>query len=474
MTATQHADTAATAGRSRSATLAYAVSAMLVSYLPLSAVNGVLGTIGTAERATTGQLQWVTDAFTVALTASLMFGGPLAERHGRRRMTAGGLGLTTLGAVLGWLAGGLAGDDAVHLLWVGQATAGVGAGLVMSATLSLIAVTAPSVDARTRGIAIWAAGNVVGLGAGPFVADLALRLAPGADAWRWLFPPVGVLAVAVIAFGLSAAREVATPDAPRPDLLGQAIASVGILALVTGAIRAGSEGPTAPTIAVIAAGVLVLAAFLRRQQRVAAPVVRPALFAVPGFSAATGAAAMMLFTVIGVVFISSLTFAGQHVGSLGIAVRIGFLFLGNAVASVAAGPLQARFGPRVVRGAGLVVTVAGLLARWLTTGTELAAVWWPLALTGAGAGAVVATGTAVALRSVPASSAGMASTAHNIVRQLGGALGPAVVGGVYEARLAAGADGTGAARTSTAVLLVLVLVTTAVVLTVLVRTRDAR
>lgn len=158
-------------------------------------------------------------------------GGFLAERYGRRLLTVVGMALTAVGSVIGWFSGSFAGPSAVHGLWIGQAVAGVGAGLVMSATLSLIAATAPSPEARTRNIAIWAAANVVGLGTGPF-------LSAAVPSWRWLFPPLVLLAVVVAGFGLARSQEKVS-GAARPDLLGQVVGTLAVVALVFGAIRAG-------------------------------------------------------------------------------------------------------------------------------------------------------------------------------------------------------------------------------------------
>src|SRR5690242_18016518 len=114
--------------RSTTATVAFAAAAMMVSYLPFSAVNGVLGRIGEEAAADTDQLQWVTDAFTVALTGAVLTAGTLAERHGRRRIAVVGLALTALGSLVGWLAGGLTGSAMIHGLWAGGAVVGVGGG----------------------------------------------------------------------------------------------------------------------------------------------------------------------------------------------------------------------------------------------------------------------------------------------------------------------------------------------------------
>src|SRR4051794_10863670 len=129
-------------------TVAFACAAMLVSYLPFSAVNGALGAVAAATGAGTARLQWVSDAFAVALAAVVLPAGVLAERIGHRRVTLLGLAGTVLGAAIGTLAGQLPGPDAVVTLWIAQAVAGVGAAAVMSATLALIAAAAP--DPRRR------------------------------------------------------------------------------------------------------------------------------------------------------------------------------------------------------------------------------------------------------------------------------------------------------------------------------------
>ncbi|SHH10770.1 Major Facilitator Superfamily protein [Jatrophihabitans endophyticus] len=422
----------ATAARDRSvrATVAFAAAAMLVSYLPLSAVNGVLGTIGRGAGAGTGDLQWVVDAFTVALTGAVLAGGALAERRGRRRVTIVGLALTGLGSSVGFVAGGVSGVAGIRVLWVGQGLAGLGAGLVMSATLALVAATAPSPQARTRAIAVWAAANVVGLGAGPFLSGAITELA----GWRWLFPPIVGCAALVAAVGAACSREVAGHRTGTRDRLGRLLGTAGIVVLVFGVIRGGSAGWHDPAaLFALAAGVVALVAFLVVESRSEAPTLRPSLFTFPGFTAAAIAATVALFTVIGVVFAVSLVLAGAHVGDLAIAARLGCLFAGNAIASVLAGLVQTRYGSRPVLVAGLLVAVGGLVTLLSTDAGELAGMAglsWRLALVGAGCGTVVATSTAVAVQSVPASLAGMAGTANSVVRQLGGALGPAVVGGV--------------------------------------------
>lgn len=433
---------------------------MLVSYLPFSAVNGVLGAVRAGTGASTAGLQWVSAAFTVALVGAVLSGGVLGDLHGRRRVALGGLGLTVVGTVLGFLAGGVAGGVGISVLWAAQAAAGLGAGLVMSATLALVASTAVGVVARDRGIAAWAAANVLGLGGGPFLSGVVAERA----GWYWLYPPIAVLTVVVMVFGASRALESSAPEGRSADWAGQVSGAVGVVALVYGVISGGVSGwGSVQALVGLGVGVVVLGVFVVVEQRSATPLLRPALFASRGFSAAGLAAMVVLFTIVGVVFVLSLFFAHQEVPPLGIAVRLACLFGGNAVASFAAARLQAVFGPKVVLTAGLLVAAAGLVALLGTTDTSgLGGFSWRLLVTGAGCGLVIATSTAVAVQSVPGELAGMAGAANNAVRQLGGALGAAVVGVVFAARLHAGAGHADAVHTCATALAALLLGTAAV------------
>jgi hypothetical protein len=140
----------------------------------------------------------------------------------------------------------------------------------------------------------------------------------------------------------SRARESAAPAGRRLDWPGQVTGAAGVVALVYGVIHGGVSGWMTPaTLAGLAVGALGLAAFVLIERRAAAPLLRPQLFASGGFTAAGLAAMAVLFTVVGVVFVLTLFFAHQQVSGLGIAVRLGCLFGGNAAASLTSARLQA-------------------------------------------------------------------------------------------------------------------------------------
>lgn len=347
--------------RSYAGTVGLAAGAILVSYLPFSAVTGVLGEVARSLDASTQGLTGVTDAFSGALILGLLVGGPCGARFGARLVT-----LVCLGVVVAAALGGLA-VDSLPALWTVQGVLGLAAGAIMSTSFALVAVTAPRPEARTRGIGIWAAANVVGLGAGPFLAAAA-----SAAGWRGLYLPIAGLAVLVAAFGAVAALE--TP----------------------------------------------------RSRRMAAPVDLRMLLA-PRFTAAGLAAGFMLLAVIGVVFTLSVTLGHHGVSQVGIAERVGFLYLGNVAASIASGPLQIRFGTPPVLLAGLAMAVTGLVVL-AGAGSQLADQAWRLALVGLAAGTVVSCCASLAVQSVEPTAAARAGTGNNVMRQLGAVMGPLLVG----------------------------------------------
>ena len=380
----------------------------------------------------------------------------LGDLYGRRRIAVLGLGLTVVGTMLDVVAGAA---TTIRVLWVGQAVAGVGGGMVMSATLALIAV-------RPRAIPLWAAAVVVGLGGGPFIASAVA----GYAAWQWTFAPIGVLALATALFGLARSGESSAPHGRRLDVPGQVTGSAGIAALTFAVISAGSTGWSAPiTMGAFVVAAASLVAFALVEHRSPAPLFRPSLFASHGFTAAGLAATAVLFAMSGGAFLLSLFFSGQHVSTLGIATRLGYLFAANALASLAAGSLQSRLGSRPVLTGGLAIAALGTLSLLtVAPGTSLSGIAWRLVVLGAGSGLVMATSSTIAVQSVPSPLAGMAGSGNNAIRQLGAALGPAVLGVLIDARISP----VGAVHIAAAVLAI-VFATTAVTAALLLHTRNA-
>lgn len=416
------------ARRSRGrATVGFAAAAMFVSYLPFSATNGALHAIGSTTASDTGALQWVTDAFTIALTAAVLSAGAVAARIGRRRATTVGLALTVLGSLLA--AGSVLLPATVLVLQAALAVAGIGGGVVMGASLALIAATAPDDASRSRSIAVWAAANVAALGAGPFLP--ALMQAAGLG-WSAQYLPVAALTLLVL--GASAwAREVPGSATARFDPPGQALGIGGLTAIVVGVVDAGPGGWLgAGTLVPIAVGLGLLAGFVAVERRAAAPVLPLALFRFPGFDVAGVAAAIGLFTIIGAVFALSVTLGGLGATPLQIATCLLALFAGNVVGSLVAGRTQPRLASGAVLAGSLALLMIGL-ALIAGGGTGVADLAWRLVILGLGGGGAVAISTTIAIRAVPAPLATAAGTGNTALRQFGGALGAAVTGTVLGA-----------------------------------------
>lgn len=434
-TATPVPERSTTPATSTPWTVPFACLAMLVSYLPFSGVNGILGRIAAATGAATRDLQWLAVAFVLPLAVVVLSAGVLASRYGPRRVARAGLALAVAGSVLGFGSAEIGGLPGVRLLWSAQAVCGIGAGAVMSSTLALLSATAADARARTRAISLWAAAVVAGLGAGPFLAGAVSER----TSYAWYFPIVAVVVGAVGWLGRYAA---APTSAARPglDLPGQITGAAGIAGLITAVIEGGAAGWTSvPSLAGTAVAVVGLTGFIAVERRSASPLLRPELFASGAFAAAGIAAMSVLFCVVGMVFVLSLYFSSSGAGDLGTATRLGILFAANAAGSVAAAPLRRRHSPRAVLVTGLLVAAAGAGSlTGLTATTTLADLAWRLAVLGAGSGAVMATCSAVAVESVPGSLAAIAGAANNALRQTGAALGPAVLGAVLTSRLRAG------------------------------------
>lgn len=413
-------------------TVAFAALAMFVSYLPFSSVNGALGVLGTATRASDADVQWFTDAFALALAAVVLPAGALSERLGARALTLFGLVLTSVGCFLFILAGVVPAGGAVSVVLIAQAISGAGGGAVMSASLALISHVAPGAASRRRGIAVWAAAVTCGLGVGPFSSAAMLAI----GGWTLLLLPVLALAAVTILVGICMSAEHRSEISRPVDFLGAGLSAVVVCSLVVAAIRAGSTGwgSIAPWVAVGLAAVC-LCAFLFVERTSRSPILPLSLFATRSFTAAGVAAAATLFSIVGAVFTMSLLFAHDGKSAIDIALRLACFFAANALASVAAARLQTMIGSGRLLICGLVIAAAGAASVSLAgTDTAFANYAWRLALFGLGGGLVMATASAVAVAEVPSTLRAAAGAANNALRQIGAALGAAVLGSVLTAQ----------------------------------------
>ncbi|MDO8211752.1 MFS transporter [Conexibacter sp. CPCC 206217] len=437
-------------------TIALAVLGVFVTYVPITSVSVSLTTIGAQTGASTADLQWVTDGYIIPMAAMILSAGVFGDLHGRRRVYLIGMALTVLGATVAALAGTLDGADAIHLLWAGQAITGAGAGLLLPTTLALIAHAVPNLRDRARFVAMWATGLVLGLAVGPLLSGVILQHA----GWGWVFVPTALLALLAGAVAALRLPESKSPEGRHLDWPGQITATIAIAASIFGVIEGGQSGWGSPQalIGLIAGGV-ALVVFIAVELRSTSPILNVALFRIPAFSASGFSALIALFALVGTIFLLSLFFGGaQQLSPLDIGVRLLFINGVTALVNPFVGRLLARFQPIAVLAFGLAL---GAFAMVLLTGMEadtgFGGAAWRLSVLGVADAFMLSAVAVSAIHAVPHRLAGMAAAANTVLRQYGGALGPAVLGVILTSRIAGGADMASALHTALIVNAVLLL-----------------
>ncbi|MEV7069749.1 MFS transporter [Streptomyces sp. NPDC093990] len=411
----------------RAATLVMACLGVFVAYLPVTTVAVSLPAIQSALGATTAQLSWVQDAFVLPMAAFILTAGVVGDVHGRKKVFQAGLLSSAAGAAVALTA------QSVQALWIGQALAGLGAATLLPTTLALISHAVPDHRERGRFIGLWATSLMAALAVGPLVAGVILDH----FAWRWIYLlpiPVSLLATVFAARLLTDSR---APHERRLDWPGQITATVAVTALVYGVIEGGADSFTAPKVlTALAVAVAGGAAFVLAERRSPSPMLDLALFRSPAFTATTLVAMITFLGLIGFFFLLSLYFGMvQQLDTLQAGWR---MLVVTACAILVGGPvgrLMHRVSARVLITGGLVVVSASLFALvGVDADTSFAGLAWRLAPLGLGLGAVMTPMTATAVASVPHHLAGMAAAGNNAFRQLGGALGPAVLGALLTSR----------------------------------------
>ncbi|MDH6126180.1 MFS transporter [Kitasatospora sp. GP82] len=372
-------------------------------------------------------LQWVMDIYALALAALLLGAGSLADLVGRRAVYLGGLVLFALAS----LACGLSGSSGELIAFRGLQ--GIGGAAMFATTMALLSST---YQGRGRGIAfgVWGAVNGAAAAAGPILGGL---LTEHLD-WRWIFYvnlPISALAVLVT---LRAVRESRNPHATGVDLPGLVTFTVAAGVLTFALIRGGDYGWTSTTtLGLLALSALSLLAFVLIESRSRRPMLDLGLFRNRTFlGVMTGG------LLLSVAAFSYLVYASLWLQSVrGMSpVTAGLSLLPMSAVSFVTAALVGRLlhgaSPRLTIGGGLLLIGAGaLLQATVDADSTWTALAPGLALTGAGVGLATPTLASTAMAAVPPTRAGMAGGALNTSRQLGNALGIAVLGAVFKSGL---------------------------------------
>ncbi|MFZ3565408.1 DHA2 family efflux MFS transporter permease subunit [Streptomyces sp. BH097] len=411
----------------RAVTLVMACVGVFVAYLPVTSVSVSLPAIQRALGASTSELSWVSDAFVLPMAALILTAGVFGDVHGRKKVFQAGLGFTAVGAATALCA------QSVEVVWAGQALAGIGAAALLPTTLAMISQAVPDPRERGKFVGLWASSLMAALAVGPLISGVILAH----QEWRWIYLPsipVALLAMAVAARLVTESR---SPHARALDWPGQITATVAITALVYGVIEGGA-GSFTDTRVLVALGLAVvgLVAFVVFERRSASPMLDLKLFRSAGFSATSLIAMITFMGLIGFFFVLSLYFGMvQQLDTLDAGYRLlmvtGVCFFVGPVA----GRVMHRISPRVLITVGLLCAAGALFSLTsLTADTSFGPMAWRLALLGLGMGLVVTPMTATAVSSVPHHLAGMAAAGNNALRQVGGALGPAILGALLTSK----------------------------------------
>ncbi|MEU7379020.1 MULTISPECIES: MFS transporter [unclassified Streptomyces] len=415
--------------------LAALVASMLVLGFDMTILNVALPTMAKDLGATTGQQQWMVDAYVVVFAALMLPAGLLGDRFGRRLMLIAGLGVFLAGSVVGALAAD------VHAVVAARAVMGVGGALVMPLALSVL----PSMfgpEERTKAVGVISAASALGLPLGPIIGGWLLNH----FWWGSVFlinVPMAAIGVAACVFLLPETRD---PASPKVDTLSTALTATGLGALIYAIIEAPDRGWGDPRVlAMFAAAAVLLAGLVLRERREARPMLDMTLLARRGFLFNTIAATLVMFVLSGLMFVLP-PYLQAVLGhdALGTGVRLLPMMGGLLVAAKGAQPVVARFGPRAVVTAGLVVLAFAALLGSRTTvdsGYGFTALW--LSIAGAGFGFSVVPAMDGALGALPADRAGSGSGLLMTLRQVGGAVGIALLGSLLASAFRQRLDVTG-------------------------------
>ena len=398
---------------------------LLVVVIDNTILNTALPTLARVLHAGTSSLQWITDAYTLCFAALLVPAGAIGDRYGRRLSLLGGLAVFALGSTAAAFASG------TGMLIGARVVMGLGAAFVMPATLSILNAVFPPKE-RPQAIAAWSAVAGVGIVIGPTLGGLLLS-----HFWWGSVFLINVPLVALALIGvLMMVPETAEPGSHRLDILGTALVGGALFAIVDAIIEAPARGWTSgATVAETVAGLAALGAFVWWELRIANPLIDLRVFAVRAFSTAAASVTVIFFALFGSLFVLTQYLQLVHGYSpLSAGVRALPFAFAMAAASPASPAAAKRFGTRVIIPAGMALMGLGLLdLSAVGVHTAYLPIAIAVAIMGAGMGLVMAPASTTIMTTVPAHQAGAGSAINDTIREVGGALGVAIVGSMTAA-----------------------------------------
>ena len=399
------------------------VLALLVTSIDHTIINVALPQLVEGLKASSANLQWVVASYTIVFAGLLLTAGSLGDRFGRRQALAAGL--------VTFLAGSVASATATSTtaLIVGRGVMGVGGALIMPTTLSILVNAFGDPHERAKAIAVWTAASGLGIALGPIAGGMLMR----SFSWSSVFWVNVPLLVAALIGTVHLVPDSRDTEATKLDLVGAFLSIAAIGSLVYAIIQAPAQGWTSgSSLGGFAVGTTVGLVFVAWELRRDEPMLDIHLFANRSFSASSVALAMLFFAMAGTVFLQAqylqfiLGYTPLVAGFALVPAAFGMLFGTGAGAH-----MNAKLGGRVAVATGTFVAAAGVATQAaFVNGTSYVPTGFGLALFGLGAGIAMPAATDLIMATLPPARAGVGSAVNDTVRELGGALGVAVIGSV--------------------------------------------
>jgi EmrB/QacA subfamily drug resistance transporter len=399
--------------------------ALFMIMLDNTVVNVALPSIQRDLGASISSLEWTINGYTLSFAVLIATGGRLGDIFGRRRMFLFGVVIFTLSSATAGFA-----QNSTDLV-VSRVVQGVGAALMMPATLSIITDAFPAKE-RGKAMGMWAGVSALALAVGPVLGGFLTEHV----SWRAIFYLNIPVAAGAVTAALFAVRESRDETVGREvDYLGVGILTAGLTALILALVEGNSWGwGSTEIVALLIGAAVALAAFVAVELRVKVPMVEFRFFRDRNFLGAIVVALIVSFSMLGVFFFLAL-YMQDILGYSPLQAGIRFLPSTLMIVTVApvAGRLADRYGPRWLIAAGLAIVAASLYSfSGIAVDSSYLDLLPGFMLLGIGIAMTMSPMTSAAMNAVPVEKAGIASGVLSMFRMVGGSLGVAVTGAIFQ------------------------------------------
>jgi EmrB/QacA subfamily drug resistance transporter len=405
--------------------LGFLAFSLLVISLDNTVLNLALPSISRDLGATVNGLQWIVDAYTLVFAALLLTMGSLGDRFGRKYLLQGGLvvfGIFSLGAAL---------SKSTGTLIAMRALMGIGGATIMPTTLSILTATFRDPKESAQAIAFWAATFSLGTGIGPLVGGYLLEHYHWSSVF-YINLPVVVIGLVGGYFFITNSR---AEQLRKIDIPGCILSLTGLFALVYGIIQAGIDGWNAQNV-LIAFGIalVLLTLFALWERRTPQPMLPLKFFKNMSFTGANVALTLVAFSMFGVFFfMSQFLQTVQNYSALEAGVRLLPMAVAAFIGAVSSARIALKIGTKFTVALGIFIASAGLFYLYLIAAVNITylSIAIGMIITALGMGITMSPATNSIMGSIPVDEAGVGSAMNDTTRQIGGALGVAILGTLF-------------------------------------------